>query len=244
MVWIFCTRIGCLTMNSITKATPVFNTETGLISYTWDDITQEKLSCPHYGKSMAYWYSRRRGIIISRDRTVALSWGSSETASLRQWAVALVKGLGASGKSIAARTVRRIACKAYRLTGVRQNRGERKGTHLFRHYTATKLLENGVRHSIISRALGHTNPDSLGIYLHTDFKHLSKCVLSLETKPLQRSERFPQNRKSVPFSKGFCLYLSPMIVASPSIPFLRLTVPQARTTRQIPAESSSMGHLP
>ena len=72
----------------------------------------------------------------------------------------------------------------------------------------------------------------------------SKNPIPIHKSPLHRSERFPQNKKSVPFSKGFCPYLSPMIVASPSMPFLRSTVPQARTTRRIPAASSSMGHLP
>lgn len=151
-------------MNSITKAVPVFNTETGLISYTWDDITQESPSCPHCDKSMVYWYSRKRGIIISdnkyifmaprfkcacgrtltmrpyfialrkqysifsiqeilnadisRDRTVAVSCGNSEVASLRKWAVALVKGLSASDSGTSLSDERAVVREAYRCYGV------------------------------------------------------------------------------------------------------------------------------
>lgn len=72
----------------------------------------------------------------------------------------------------------------------------------------------------------------------------SRNPVPIHKSPLHRSERFPQNRNRVPFSNGFCPYRSPMIVARPSIPFLRSTVPHARTTRRIPAASSSMGHLP
>lgn len=37
-----------------------------------------------------------------------------------------------------------------------------------------------------------------------------------------RSDLRPQKRKSVPFSNGVCLYLSPMIMARPSIPYADL----------------------
>lgn len=52
-------------MNSVTKSTPVFNAKTGVISYVWDDLVQEKPLCPHCGEIMKYWYSRKRGVIIS-----------------------------------------------------------------------------------------------------------------------------------------------------------------------------------
>lgn len=88
------------------------------------------------------------------------------------------------GGCISAKAVRTIAYKAYRLAGIRQNDGKRKGTHLFRHYTATKMLEHGVQRSVISRSLGHADPDSLETYLHTDFKHLAKFALSVEEYPV------------------------------------------------------------
>ena len=87
-------------------------------------------------------------------------------------------------KSMPAKAIANVAYKAFRLAGIRQNKGDRKGTHLFRHYTATKLLENGVDRPVISRVLGHTDPCSLGTYLHADFKHLGEYALSLEQYPV------------------------------------------------------------
>lgn len=87
-------------------------------------------------------------------------------------------------RHISAKSVRYVAYKAYKTAGIRQGKGNRKGTHLFRHNTATKLLENGVQHPVISRTLGHASPDSLGTYLHADFKHLSESAISLEEYPL------------------------------------------------------------
>ncbi len=91
---------------------------------------------------------------------------------------------GAPEKHISAKAVRTVANKAYKLAGIRQNKGAHKGTHLFRHHAATKMLENGVKRPIISRTLGHTDPGSLAPYLHTDFKHLSEFALSLAAYPV------------------------------------------------------------
>jgi ribosomal protein S27AE len=60
-------------MDSITKSTPVFNAKAGVISYTWDDLTQEKPPCPHCGEPMEYWYSRKRGVIISDHKYTFMS---------------------------------------------------------------------------------------------------------------------------------------------------------------------------
>ena len=60
-------------MNSITKGTPVFNAKTGIISYSWDDLMQEKPSCLRCGKTMVYWYSRKRGIIISDNKYIFMA---------------------------------------------------------------------------------------------------------------------------------------------------------------------------
>ena len=68
-----CTWIGLLTMNSITKSSPVFNSKTRLISYAWDDITQEKPLCQKCGGIMVYWYSRKRGVIISDDKYIFMA---------------------------------------------------------------------------------------------------------------------------------------------------------------------------
>jgi len=63
---------------------------------------------------------------------------------------------------------------------IRQSTGDRRGFHIFRHRVATELLGSGVPQPVISRALGHTSPDSLEAYLSADFKHLKECALSIE----------------------------------------------------------------
>lgn len=91
---------------------------------------------------------------------------------------------GAREKHISAKSVRNVANKVYRLAGIRQNKGDHKGTHLFRHHAATRMLENGVQRPVISKTLGHTDPGSLEPYLHTDFRHLSEFALSLASYPI------------------------------------------------------------
>ncbi|MGV8983124.1 hypothetical protein [Clostridium sp.] len=66
------------------------------------------------------------------------------------------------------------------MVGIRQDKGARKGTHIFRHYLASCLMSNGIPQPIISRTLGHTSPDSLEPYLRADFVHLKECALSIE----------------------------------------------------------------
>jgi integrase len=77
-----------------------------------------------------------------------------------------------------------IAAKIMAAAGIRQNAGDRKGFHIFRHRLATDLLGNGVPQPIISKITGHTSPDSLETYLSADFVHLKECSLSIEQFPL------------------------------------------------------------
>lgn len=85
---------------------------------------------------------------------------------------------------LAARSIANIVAKACRLAGIRQNPGDRKGTHIFRHNLASSMLENGVPQPVITQTLGHTAPDSLEPYLKADFVHLKECSLSIEAFPL------------------------------------------------------------
>lgn len=96
-------------------------------------------------------------------------------------------GEDSNEKHISAKTVRNVANKVYRLAGIRQNKGDHKGTHLFRHHAATKMLENSVPRAVISKALGHTEPASLEPYLHADFKHLRELTLGLERYPVSEA---------------------------------------------------------
>lgn len=70
--------------------------------------------------------------------------------------------------------------------GIRQNPGDRKGMHLFRHYLATSLLGHGVEQPIISSTLGHQSPNSLAPYLSADFTHLKECALNIERFPVRK----------------------------------------------------------
>ena len=79
-----------------------------------------------------------------------------------------------------------IAARIMKAAGIRQNVGDRKGFHIFRHRLATDLLGNGVSQPIISKITGHTSPDSLESYLSSDFVHLKECALSIEQFPIRR----------------------------------------------------------
>lgn len=85
---------------------------------------------------------------------------------------------------MSAQGIANIVAKACRLAGIRQNPGDRKGTHIFRHNLASSMLENGVPQPVITQTLGHTAPDSLEPYLKADFVHLKECSLSIEAFPL------------------------------------------------------------
>ena len=78
-----------------------------------------------------------------------------------------------------------IAAAIMKAAGVRQNPGDRKGFHIFRHRLATALLGNGIAQPVISKIVGHTSPNSLGTYLSADFVHLKECALSIDRFPLR-----------------------------------------------------------
>ena len=78
-----------------------------------------------------------------------------------------------------AKAVWHQSSKIYEAASIRQEEGDRRGTHLFRHNVATSLLDNGVSRPIISETLGHADPVSLNPYLHAAFAHLIGCALSI-----------------------------------------------------------------
>jgi len=85
---------------------------------------------------------------------------------------------------IEAGAVWHISKKIYDAASIRQSKGDRRGTHLFRHNVATSFLGNGIPRPVISQTLGHADPLSLEPYLHADFVHLKKCALSIEAFPV------------------------------------------------------------
>jgi len=72
----------------------------------------------------------------------------------------------------------------YEKAEIRQNEGDRRGFHIFRHRMATKMLENNVPPVVISQTLGHTAPESLDAYLYADKVHLKECSLPLTSFPV------------------------------------------------------------
>lgn len=79
-----------------------------------------------------------------------------------------------------------ICVTVMKKAGVRNNRGDRKGMHLFRHHLATSLLGNGVGQPIISSTLGHQSPGALAPYLSADFSHLKGCALDIGHFPVRK----------------------------------------------------------
>lgn len=76
------------------------------------------------------------------------------------------------------------AGKIYKAASLRQNEGDRRGTHLFRYHVATSFLGKGIQRPVISQTLGHASPNSLDSYLHADIIHLKECALSVDVFPL------------------------------------------------------------
>lgn len=76
--------------------------------------------------------------------------------------------------------------KIMSVANIRQEKGRRKGTHIFRHHLAITMLANGVPQPVITGTMGHTAPESLSSYLHADMKHLRQCALSVEDFPIAK----------------------------------------------------------
>ncbi len=81
-------------------------------------------------------------------------------------------------------SIRETAQKIYDAAGIREKKGDRRGTHLFRYHVATSLLAKGISAPIINNTLGHTEPRSLEPYLCADIEGLRKCALSIAQYPV------------------------------------------------------------
>lgn len=79
-----------------------------------------------------------------------------------------------------------LSSKIYDAAGIRQNNGDRRGSHLFRYNAATTLISNGVVRPIVSATLGHEDPNSLDYYTFADITHLRECALSIDKFPISR----------------------------------------------------------
>lgn len=77
-----------------------------------------------------------------------------------------------------------LSAKVYKAAGIRQENGQRRGSHLFRHHLATSMAEHGISQPIISDTLGHEEPSSLDHYLSADIVHLRQCAISIADYPV------------------------------------------------------------
>lgn len=77
-----------------------------------------------------------------------------------------------------------ISSKIYEAASIRQNTGDRRGTHLFRYNIATFFAGKGISRPVISAILGHSDPNSLDYYLFADMTHLRECALSITDFPI------------------------------------------------------------
>lgn len=79
-----------------------------------------------------------------------------------------------------------VSKRIMKAAGIRQNKDDRKGLHIFRHHLATTLLGNEVSQAVISRMLGHASPRSTETYFSADFVHLKTCALDISRFPLSK----------------------------------------------------------
>ena len=84
-----------------------------------------------------------------------------------------------SGHSACYAVLRRALLQA----GIRVG-GERKGLHLLRHSTASRMLSKGVPVTTISTLLGHAHKASTDVYLATDQERMRACALDLTKIPV------------------------------------------------------------
>ena len=73
--------------------------------------------------------------------------------------------------------------RLYDLTGIRQGR-VRKGTHLLRHSLADELINSGSDLAIVSKILGHKDPETTLGYLSANIEQLRECALDVSQYPI------------------------------------------------------------
>lgn len=95
-------------------------------------------------------------------------------------------------RAIIARTVAVVARDIIKGAGVRTEKGQDTGSHLFRHNFIKTAIEEDVPLPVISNLVGHSSPLSINPYLHSDLKHIRKCALSLKALGIMREGLFDE----------------------------------------------------
>lgn len=91
-----------------------------------------------------------------------------------------------SAEGLAPVSICSISYVIYKASHVRCAKGDRRGTHIFRHHLVTALLSNSTDQATISQTVGHSSPESLAPYLHADIENLRKCALDISQFPIRR----------------------------------------------------------
>lgn len=91
-----------------------------------------------------------------------------------------------ANRRITANSMWNVSARIMNAAGIRRNKGDRKGLHIFRHHLATTLLENNISQAVISHTLGHSLPNSCEPYLSADFINLKACALDVSSFPITK----------------------------------------------------------
>lgn len=78
----------------------------------------------------------------------------------------------------------KVIDEIYDKTGTRLD-GVRRGTHLLRHAVADKMLNEGTDISVISRVLGHSDPNTTIGYINANIEQLRACSLPISSFPIK-----------------------------------------------------------
>jgi integrase len=78
-----------------------------------------------------------------------------------------------------------MSYKFFDAAGIRMN-GENRGMHMFRHYVATSLINEGHDTPIVMSVLGHTVPLAVDYYLESDYMQLKECGIDISRWPIRK----------------------------------------------------------
>ena len=80
-------------------------------------------------------------------------------------------------------SIAEIINNLYQKAGLRQGK-TRRGTHLLRHSLADEMINQGHDIAIVSRILGHADPDTTLGYLSGNVEQLRRCALDVSAFPI------------------------------------------------------------
>lgn len=81
-------------------------------------------------------------------------------------------------RSLGDRAIYLIVSRAFTTAGVQIN-GRKHGPHALRSSLATALLDEGYSYPVITKVLGHTDPNAAQHYVKVDIIHLRECAMQV-----------------------------------------------------------------